>query len=49
MTSYYDVLGVDPDADFEEVRRAYHRKAQLFHPDRFAESPDRSGVRPRRR
>ena len=40
MTSYYDVLGVDPDAGFEEVRRAYHRKAQLFHPDRFAESPD---------
>jgi len=40
MTSYYDVLGVRADADFEEVRRAYYRKAQLFHPDRYAGSPD---------
>lgn len=40
MTSYYDVLGVGPDADFEEVRRAYHRQAQRFHPDRHAGSPD---------
>jgi hypothetical protein len=40
MPSYYDVLGVRPDADFEEVRRAYYRKAQLFHPDRYAGSPD---------
>jgi hypothetical protein len=40
MTSYYDVLGVGADADFEEVRRAYYRKAQLVHPDRYAESLD---------
>ena len=40
MPSYYDVLGVGVDADFEEVRRAYHRKAQLFHPDRYAGSAD---------
>jgi hypothetical protein len=40
VTSYYDVLGVGADADFEEVRRAYHRKARLFHPDRYAGSPD---------
>ncbi|HEY0399845.1 MAG TPA: J domain-containing protein, partial [Acidimicrobiia bacterium] len=40
MTSYYDVLGVGADADFEELRRAYYRKARLFHPDRYAESPD---------
>jgi hypothetical protein len=40
MPSYYDLLGVGPDADFEEVRRAYHRQAQLFHPDRYAGSPD---------
>ena len=38
MTSHYDVLGVGVDAAFEEVRRAYYRKAQLLHPDRFAES-----------
>ena len=38
MTSPYDVLGVGVDADFEEVRRAYYRKAQLLHPDRFTGS-----------
>jgi curved DNA-binding protein CbpA len=40
MASYYDVLGVGADAGFEEVRRAYYRKARLVHPDRFAGSPD---------
>lgn len=40
MTSYYDLLGVDVDAGFEEVRRAYHRKAQLLHPDRHPGSSD---------
>lgn len=38
MSSYYDVLGVGVDADLDEIRRAYHRKAQLLHPDRFAGS-----------
>src|SRR5882724_11287108 len=40
MASSYDVLGVGADADFEEVRRAYYRKAQLFHPDRYGGSSD---------
>ena len=38
MSSYYDVLGVGVDADLEEVRRAYYRKAQLLHPDRYSGS-----------
>lgn len=38
MTSHYDVLGVGVDAGPEEVRRAYYRKAQLLHPDRYAGS-----------
>jgi curved DNA-binding protein CbpA len=38
--SYYDVLGVAIDADVEEVRRAYLRKAQQLHPDRHAGSPE---------
>ena len=40
MTTYYDVLGVGVDADLEEVRRAYYRKAQLLHPDRYATASD---------
>lgn len=40
MTSYYQVLGVGVDAELEEVRRAYYRKAQLFHPDRYAGAPE---------
>jgi curved DNA-binding protein CbpA len=40
MTSYYDVLGVGIDADVEEVRRAYLRKAQQLHPDRHAGSSE---------
>jgi curved DNA-binding protein CbpA len=40
MASYYDVLGVGVDADPSEVRRAYHRKAQLLHPDRYVTSPE---------
>jgi curved DNA-binding protein CbpA len=38
MTSHYDFLGVGVDADPEEVRRAYYRKAQLLHPDRYGGS-----------
>ncbi|MCA1842294.1 MAG: J domain-containing protein [Actinobacteria bacterium] len=40
MTSYYVALGVPIDADAEEVRRAYLRKAQELHPDRHAASPE---------
>ena len=40
MSSYYDVLGVGVDADVEEVRRAYHRKARLLHPDRYVGAAD---------
>ncbi len=31
---YYDVLGVDRDADTEDIKRAYRRLALKYHPDR---------------
>ena len=41
MATYYDILGIDPSATQEELRLAYHRRAQLLHPDHHAgASPD---------
>ncbi len=34
-TAYYDLIGVAPDADKNEIRRAYYRKARSCHPDKF--------------
>ena len=36
---YYEVLGVQPDADDEAIRRAFHAQAREWHPD-VAEAPD---------
>jgi molecular chaperone DnaJ len=36
---YYDVLGVSPEADDDEIRRAFHAQAREWHPD-VAEAPD---------
>lgn len=34
MTSYYDVLGVSKDSSQDEIKRAYHKLALQFHPDK---------------
>jgi len=31
---YYEVLGIVPSASAEEIRRAYHKRAFKYHPDR---------------
>ena len=36
----YQVLGVSPNASPAEVTAAYKVLAQIFHPDRFADSPE---------
>ena len=36
---YYAVLGLRPGASDDEVRRAFHRLAKLWHPDRYMAAP----------
>lgn len=32
----HQILGVTPDATADEIRRAYHELAKIYHPDRYA-------------
>lgn len=34
QTSYYEILQISPQADNEEIKRAYRRLALRFHPDK---------------
>ncbi len=38
--SPYEVLGIEPGASRTEIRRAYQKKMQKYHPDRVANAAD---------
>ncbi len=38
--NYYDVLGVDEEAEAGEIKKAYRRLARQYHPDRNPDDPD---------
>ncbi|RLQ23631.1 molecular chaperone DnaJ [Seongchinamella sediminis] len=37
---YYEVLGVDKNADGKDIKKAYRRVAMKYHPDRNPDDPD---------
>jgi hypothetical protein len=39
IKDYYTVLGLDSDSSIEEIKKAYRKKARLYHPD-INPSPD---------
>lgn len=40
MTDPYKVLGVSPDATDDEIKKAYHKLARKYHPDRYINEPE---------
>ena len=40
MSDYYSVLGLKKDADDTDIKKAYRKKAQEYHPDRNPENPE---------
>ena len=39
LTDYYDILGISANSSVEQIKKAYRKKARLFHPD-VNPSPD---------
>ena len=33
LSDYYEILGIPVNSSLEDVKRAYRKKARLYHPD----------------
>ena len=42
IENYYSILGVERNSNFQELKKAYYRKAKECHPDRFNNSPQKT-------
>ncbi|NJO01447.1 MAG: DnaJ domain-containing protein [Bacteroidia bacterium] len=40
---YYDALEIKPGAGFEEIKAAYKTVMKKYHPDRYANNPEKQG------
>ncbi|MBE6676143.1 MAG: J domain-containing protein, partial [Ruminococcaceae bacterium] len=40
MSDPYKILGISPDADEDEIKKAYRTLARKYHPDRYAGKPE---------
>ena len=39
MIDYYSLLGIARDAGEEDIKKAFHKKAMDYHPDRNKDNP----------
>ena len=42
---YYKILGIESDADVKQIKRAYHKRLRLYHPDNIKDKSNKDEMR----